>query len=421
MTPSSEKPWDDATLIKRGIAFRGESLPVSDQPYEPDPESFRLLNRSVAALWRASEAVTEAFVKDQRVRALFGYGPLQTECILKDPGYTPAIPLGRLDSYLTAEGPVFMEFNTDGTAAWHYTAALTALWRETAGMAPERLPLQERLLQILLYCFRKWDCRDVETPRVAIVDWADVGTRPEQEALADYFTRRGFPATLEDPRAIRLESGRLLGSEGPIDLIYRRVVSEEAFERADEIQPFLDGYLSDAACYVGGFRTDPAWSKTLFVVLSDPAFRNLIPRDVAPILDRCIPWTRRLVRGTTSWRGRDMDLEGLLRSNPEGFVIKPARGYEGRGVCAGALVPFEGWENALQSGFEAGGHIVQEFVPPVEIRGSDGSTRYQQIGEFVLLGRLAGLLARTTVTPVIQRGVVETYHPVGLEIPLGGS
>jgi hypothetical protein len=421
MSPSSEKPWDNETLIGRGIAFRGESLPVSDRPYEPDPDLFPILNRSVEAVWRASEAVTEAFVKDRGIRSLFGYGALQTECILKDPGYRPAIPLGRLDSYLTPEGPVFMEFNTDGTAAWHYTAALTALWRETMAMPPERLPLHERLFQILLYCFRKWDRRDVDTPRIAIVDWAEVGTRPEQEALAAYFTRRGFPATLEDPRALRLESGHLVGSEGPIHLVYRRVVSEEAFARQGEIQPFLDGYLNDAACYVGGFRTDPAWSKTLFVVLSDPAFRCLLPEDVAPILDRCIPWTRRLLRGTTSWRGRDMDLEGLLRSNPEGFVIKPARGYEGRGVCAGALVPFEAWEKALETGLEMGGQIVQEFVPPVEATGPDGSTVYQQLGEFVLLGRLAGLLARTTTTPVIQTGVVETYHPVGLEIPLGGS
>lgn len=417
MDPHHRPGWTHPLLIQRGIAFRGEALPASPEPFVVGPHVIAAMAGDAGSLCRAAERATEAFVADPGLRALFGYGPLQTQCILKDPGYRPTIPLGRLDSFLFPDGPRFMEFNTDGTAAWHYSSALTTLWREDAGLAPLADPLPGRLLKTLVACFRQWDRRGVDTPRIAIVDWSEVGTRPEQEALAASFTSRGYPTTLEDPRALRLSEGRLVGSAGPVDLVYRRLVSQEAFARAEEIRPFLDAYLSDAACFVGGFRTDPAWSKVLFVLLSDPAHRRLFPPDVAAALDRCVPETRAVVPGPVRWRGREWAMETLLREERTRLLLKPAQSYEGRGVLSGAQASPAAWEEAADFALARGGFIVQELLTPEPSPAPGRGAVYVQVGLFVLLGRLAGLLARSSPTPIITPEVTERFHPIGVDVP----
>jgi len=414
----SPHPWTDDQLIARGISYRGYGLAVSAEPFAPDAEMLALVRRRVEAASAAAEIVAEAFASDPEVRSLYGYDPLHETCVLKDPGYRPLIPLGRWDSFLFPDGPHFMEYNTDGAAGWHYTAALSALWREREHLPPEAISLPRRLLDALLFCFRQWDRRGVERPRVAIVDWAEVGTRAEQEALAAAFTAWGTPTSVEDPRALRAEGGRLRGKHGVYDLVYRRLVSEEAFSRAGEIRPFLDAYLEGAACFVGPFRTDPAWGKALFVLLSDPRFSRLFPEDLRAGLGASIPWSRVLSPGSVLFEGREYDLPELLLTRPEAFILKPLKGYEGRGVFAGPLTPPEVWREAVSRGLERCDTLAQVMLHPAPVSaGPDGRPVFMQPGEYILLGRLAGFLARSSQTPLISPENPERYHPVGVEVP----
>ena len=412
-----EKPWSDEELKRRGVGYGKKALWVVDHPYRPSEYDISSMSRYVSAVWKAAERVTESFGRDERLKALFGYGPLQTRCILKDPGYRPIIPLGRLDAFVVDGTPRFMEFNTDGTAGWHYSSALTALWREHARLQAEASSLDDRLLATIIACFRRWDKKGVERPRIAVVDWDTVGTLPELNALAAGIGDAGFPVSIEDPRGLRLSSGRLVGSQGPIDIVYRRLVSEEAFARSEEIRPFLDAWLSDAACFVGGFCTDPAWSKTLFVVLSDPSYADLFPAELKADLDECIPWTRALVGGPVMYGGRLVDMENLLLERREEFLIKPARSYEGRGLLAGAHSSRDAWESGVKEALRAKNSIAQAFLRP-DPESVPGLGRvFIQPGAYVLEGKLAGYLPRMSPTELITPGVAEYYCPVGVEVP----
>ena len=411
-------PWTDDELIARGISYRGHGLAVSSEPFAPDGETLALIRRRVEAAAAAAEIVAEAFASDAEVRSLYGYGALQETCVLKDPGYRPLIPLGRWDAFLFPDGPRFMEYNTDGAAGWHYSAALSALWREWANLPPELGPLPRKLLDTILFCFHQWDRRGVESPRMAIVDWAEVGTRSEQEALAAAFTAWGTPASVEDPRALSAQGGRVRGAHGDYDLVYRRVVSEEVFSRPEEIRPFIDAYLEDAACFVGSFRTDPAWGKALFVLLSDPHFSRWFPESLRDILGDSIPWSRVLVRGPVTFDGREHDLQDLLLARREEFLLKPLKSYEGRGVFAGPLTPPELWREAVLRGMERRDTLVQAMLQPAPFTSEcEGRSLYMQPGEYVLLGRLAGFLARSGTTPLITPDNPERYHPVAAEVP----
>lgn len=407
-------------LMGAGLAFRGEPLEVSPTPWLPTNLQAALLHRHVPALVRAAHLATRRFVEEPVFRRQFGYGALQEACILKDPGYEPDIPLGRFDCFLKDEGVRFLEFNTDGTAGWHYASALNTLARERLGLAPERLPLPHRLLTALVKVYGMWSGGKTPRPSMAIVDWEDVGTRREQEALAASFGRAGCPCTLADPRALRLESGRLVGPAGPIDLVYRRVVSEELFARADEVRPFLDAYMASAACFAGSFRSDPAWSKTLFAVFTDPEFRaGLAPADRTSI-EETIPFTAPLAEGTLVFRGIAFESRRLLLEERPHFVAKPSRGYGGRGVHAGAMMPPRAWEKFIDGAIAEGGWVVQEFVdPPFHPMPFGSGFGYLHAGAFVLLGQVAGLMARVSERPLLTPEAREVWLPTELSEPNG--
>ena len=157
-----------------------------------------------------------------------------------------------------------MEYNTDGAAGWHYTAALSALWREREPPAGSGLLAQEAPGHAP-FLLPPMGPGGMERPRMAIVDWAEVGTRSDQEALAAAFAVWGIPTSLEDPRALRAEGGRIRGEHGAYDLVYRRVVSEEVFSRAEEIRPFSKPI----------WRTPPAsWAPSAPIRLGQGALRS---------------------------------------------------------------------------------------------------------------------------------------------------
>jgi len=413
-----ETPFDSVDLLSRGVSFGGRPLPCLPYPLQLDPEALEAISKCAEAVWKAAEAVTDAFLTGGPLRAAFGYDPPHEAAILADPGYAPHIPLGRMDLFVVDGVPKVMEFNTDGTAGWHYTAALTALWRERQGLPPEERPLPERLLEELLACFRRWDRTGVDRPTIALVDWADVGTRAEQEALADLFASRGCPASVVDPRELRKAGGRLLGPRGEIHLVYRRLVSEEAFQRAREIGPFLEACTDGSACVVGSFRTDPAWSKTLLAVLSDPSLSAPLPRPLREAVAGHVPWTRLVREGEVEYAGTRRDLRSLLLSDRESFLLKPARGYEGRGLVAGPYASPSQWASAVERAFaRPGTWVVQEFLRPGATAFPDGVRRCLQPGAYVLEGRLAGFLARASQTEVIAPDSLDWYLPSAVEIP----
>jgi glutathionylspermidine synthase len=408
--------FPDKELLDRNLKWRRWPLAHYAVPFTLTEAQRALLARAVPAVCRAAEAVVAAFSEDKALRALFGYASERERFILKEPGYRPLIPLGRLDAYLYRDSVKFMEYNTDGTAGWHYSGGLSALWRERAGLKPESAPLEKRLLEALLACYGRWS-KGASPNTIAIADWRNVGTRPEQEALRRFFESRGFQASLEDPSNLRHEGGRLIGSRGPIDLLYRRVVSEELFARIGGVKGFVDAYWHGAFCCVGSFRTDPAWSKILFVVLSDPKWRFLFTKADGKVLSEVIPWTR-LVCPEMADTAKGKELRAQLLLDRGHYLLKPAHSYQGAGVTAGALVSPEAWKSAVNLAFSQGTWVAQEYLEPVPWQPPhDGPRHFLQVGAFTAMGRWAGLMARVCESPVITPDSIDKFLPVGEEVP----
>ncbi|WP_030059274.1 MULTISPECIES: hypothetical protein [Streptomyces] len=141
--------------------------------------------------------------------------------------------------------------------------------------------------------------------------------------------------------------------------------------------------------------------KTLLAWLSDGSV-PLEPADRA-FLDEVLPWTRRVVAGTTEHEGSTVDLFTLAVRRRETLVLKPARGFAGQGVLIGALSTPEQWRRELDRAAAEGGWILQratdadpvpmDFLDPAT--GSMVSTDSNAVvSPFVMGGRPAGCMVR---------------------------
>jgi len=408
--PSTET-MPEEELRARHLTYGDRVLGVSTVPWMPTILQSDLLRRGVSAVARATEKITDRYLSEPAFRSRFGFDAEREACILHDPGYAPHVPLGRLDLHLYDEELRFLEFNTDGAAGWHWTSAIHALARERLGLHPVPRPLPLLLLQCLLACYRQWRGGDSPAPRIAIVDWKEVPTRSEQQALAAFFRSRDMVCTLEDPRDLIHDGSRLLGSEGEIDLVYRRVISEDIFLRQGETENLLGAYMADQVCMVGSFRPDPAWTKNLFCVLSDPVFQEEMGEDGA-MLSQTVPWTVPLVPGEVRYQGAAHDLRELLLARPGAFLLKPVRGYEGRGVRSYSRMDAREWRLGVEGALEDGGWVVQEYWRAPSYASRRGMQKeFFHVGAFVLLGSWAGLMARTTIEPDLVYPTPEVWVP----------
>jgi uncharacterized circularly permuted ATP-grasp superfamily protein len=300
----------------------------------------------------------------------------------------------------------FLELNADSPAG----IADQMLLEQTLFRMPALRPLLETvpappnaadgLVDTLRESFRRWG--GVGQPRVAIVDWRDVNTAPEQEVLRRLLGERGMPAVLADPDGLRFEGGRLLAAGAPVDLVYRRVVTRELLLRAADDHPLLRAYRERAVCLVNPLRSTIANKKAAFAVLGDPAWAHLFDGDEREAVRRHVPWTRML--------GREGGVSPAeLQSSQHQLVVKPNDDYGGKGVTLGWTADRPRWQAAVKQACAEGG-VVQERVHPRRLRfptlPADGERAvvWQELGfdcdPFLFLGRPQGAMVRVSSSPL---------------------
>lgn len=139
-------------------------------------------------------------------------------------------------------------------------------------------------------------------------------------------------------------------------------------------------------------------SKLNLAILSDYETTNVFTDEEKRIIDRYVPWTRKIASGDTTYEGEKVNLEDFIRSNKERLVIKPSVGYGGKGVWIGKNTPGEEWGQLVKTSLEEGAWAVQEFIQPspgLYQVGEDGCTLQDIVwGFFVFGSRYSGAWAR---------------------------
>jgi hypothetical protein len=396
----------------RGVLFAGAAMGTFLRPLFVPRSEWDDLRRASRRLLELAVALARRVYGGDVLRLCAALGTPEQEAriVAFDPG-EPDCVLSRLDAFWTPGGPRFVEINSDAPAGFGYGdrmaelfSALPVFQEFARSRKVSYVPSGPSLVDAVVGAFRRRG--GTGTPRVAILDWREVRTRSDQEILRELFLERGYPCLLLDPREVTLAGDRLLSPEGPIDVVYRRLVLSELVDREDEAKPLLEAYRRGIAVFVNSFRCRLSEDKVFLSILCDE--REALPPGERAFLDRVLPWTRRVAEGKVDRHGGEVDLIPFVLGRKDELVLKPAHGYGGASVVVGDEATVEEWEGAVLRGL-ASPHVVQERVaipeeifPVLSEEGLRLEPRKVNLNPFYVEGAEAGAVARASMNSVIN-------------------
>ena len=354
---------------ERDVLFGGRVMAHSLRPTFLSEAMYTEVQDTVYLIRQAILKIAAAFFNDVHL--------LKTELGLEDWEIElAAIPTNiirlsataRLDSFLTADSFKFVEINGESPAGMAYIHELAKIYRELpifqafTRAHPVRFvsPLEHTVAGLLLLYHEQFDGAE-ERPAFAIVDKLDIPTVHEFRLAQRYLERMGFPCEIADPRTLEVRDGWIYANGRKIDILYRRILTNEFYEMRDECQAFEEGYRAQKTCYLNSFRTKLVHKKAIFAFLTDERYTSILSGPQRDAIARHIPWTRLLRESTTTFRGLKIDLAEFVRHNRRYFVIKPNDEYGGKDVTLGFAADEATWDAAVTQGL-ARGHVVQEVV-----------------------------------------------------------
>jgi len=407
--------WLEEAFRAAAITFDGEPMRTCLRPHfiaRADWDGLRAAGRRVMRV--AARAARNVFAGDVGALCAFlGTPEAEARWVRLDPG-PPDVLLSRLDAFLGPDGPRFIEINSDAPAGFGYGDRMAEvfadlpLFQDLSRRHPVRYePSTPALMDAVVWAWQSRQRRQGD-PVIAIVDWAEVKTRPDQEIVAARFEARGYECRLADPRRMEVAGGRLLADGRPVDIVYRRAVLSELLEREDQVRPFLQAYRDGLALFVNSLRCRLSEDKAFLAILTDEAYASLMSAEEAELVRRVLPWTRRVAERRTLRDGREVDLVPHVIEDRARLVLKPAHGYGGRSVLLGDETPPEEWERAVQTALGEP-WVVQERVPipeevfPVLMDGELVTAPLKvNVNPFYVEGADVGAVARASLSSVVN-------------------
>ena len=409
--------------VKNHITYAGQPLAIGFYPVILTSAQSSHIASVVEAMIDLMEKTTALFLKEPSIREFFDFPSEQIELIEIDPGYKSAIPCARFDSFFDGADIRFTEINTDGTAGMDGAEKVAKLFLASPMMSEffsdysvGVFDINQQVLQTLLECYAQFTGSKSHAPRIAVVDWKEARTSSEFVAFEEFCRKEGYETVVADPRELEYD-GRSLSHRGlKIDLIYRRAVSGELFERLDEVSDMMQAFKDRNVCVVGSFRSDVAFNKKIFALLHKPELRHFFTEEERALVQRHVPWSQPFEDTECDYRGEIIGMSELAREQKDGFVLKPSALYEGRGVYLGFQKTESEWAGLIEKALKDD-YVLQEFLPepsmPLGIVGDDFSLepRFIHLGEFVFGGKFIGYYCRAAEGPLIDRTSNEHLAP----------
>jgi len=406
--------WLRETFARERVTFDGVPMPSLLRPQLVARADWDALCAAGGRLVELAVRVARhAFGGDtHRLCDFLGTPAGEVPWVALDPG-PPDVALSRVDAFLTGDGPRFIEINSDAPAGFGYGDRMARVFRDlpvfrafAARVAVDYRPSEDALVRAVL---APWKASGgTGTPVVAIVDWAEVKTRADQEILQEAFAAHGVDCVLADPRDMEVRGGRLWTPARPVDVVYRRTVLSELMEKKDDVQAYLAAYRDSLCPFVNSFRCRLSEDKAFFALLTDEAFSSLMSAEEGAFVSRLVPWTRKVEERRTVKDGREVDLVPFVLEARESLVLKPAHAYGGRSVYVGNETPAGEWEAAVRAALGAAWVVQERVTIPEELFPlvEDGELRFVPLkvntNPFYVAGEESGAVTRASRSSVIN-------------------
>jgi hypothetical protein len=368
LAADSQEQLDRLTRLRQ-MYFGDRPVCTVLRPRFLTPGQFRVLQDRVQTLLPAFARIYDVAMEDAGFRKQFGLLAWEEELLAIEPGFANPSPTARFDSFFVSENELkFTEYNAETPAGTAYHDVLAEMFYSLPIMQAflrryqvRLLPARPGVLHAVLESYRQFRGGRRERPNLAILDWKEVPTYSEFRLYDEYFRENGLECRIVDPRDVEYRGGKLVAGEYRIDLIYKRVLISELYERGGLNHPVIRALRDRAVCMVNGFRCKILYKKASFAVLGDEANASLFTADQQRAIADHIPWTRRVEERRTRFGGQIIELIPHILANRERFVLKPNDDYGGKGIVLGWTVDAAAWEAAVRKAL-AEPYIVQERV-----------------------------------------------------------
>ncbi|PQP35166.1 hypothetical protein C6A37_03975 [Desulfobacteraceae bacterium SEEP-SAG9] len=168
----------------------------------------------------------------------------------------------------------------------------------------------------------------------------------------------GISSALMAPQSLELNGGRVCWQGQPVSVIFMDFNTDVLLKlhRRHNLSPLLQAVREHRVINPRG--TEPINVKSMYEIITGPAAHQFH----AEIVQRT-PWTRQFYPRRTNGPGGEAidDLVDWTRMHWENLVLKPERGYSGKGVLVGKIN--SNAEDAVNQALKEGHYIVQEKIP----------------------------------------------------------
>lgn len=331
---------------------------------------YQYIQRIGAQLGSAVNKFKAAALRDKKYYDQIGLIDAEKELVNIDPGFSEVSITSRWDSFLEGDELKYVELNAECPAGIAYSDVAAKVYDELPFVKTfkksfhiEKFKIRQTLLDRLMATWGEFNgVKKNKKPNIAIVDWREVPTYTEFQLFQEFFISKGFSCIIADPRDLEYSGGRLRSKDFEIDLVYKRILTNDCVERPAETANLVAAYRDKNICMVNPFRAKLVHKKSLFASLTHEKNHSLFSISELNTIAKHIPWTRMMANEKTRFKGRTIDLTEYVSTHKDDFVIKPNDEYGGKGVYLGKETDSTQWEKVIKDALSGELYVVQELV-----------------------------------------------------------
>ncbi len=362
----------DAAQREFGIVADGRPYSPFLRPQFFTRAKYNEIKHAAEVLADAFEVMTQAALVDEEVMTELALTETEERYARIDPGYRGVCNSSRLDAFIAGNSFKFLEYNGETPAGisdqmqiekvLSNVPEIGEFLNEHSHWKPKP---HEKLLDGLVAAYRDFG-GEKEKPNIAIVDWTGVSTFTEFEILHGYFESQGHRSLIADPGMLEYDGSKLRIGDFDVDIFYKRVLIHELFERSNDDHPLLQAYRDGNVCMANSFRTKIPHKKASLAVLHTERFDRLFTSEHREMIDKHLPWTRRVSDRKTRYDGDFVELLEFTRRERSKLILKPNDDYGGSGIVVGWESSETEWDAAIENALRVP-FVVQERVEVAKV------------------------------------------------------
>lgn len=384
---------------------------LSLKPYFITPDKRDEFSKVTEILLNVFEKLTAACFNNNEIRNILSINGRIKDYLGINPGYSGKIQVARLDGFynMQEDSLKFLEINPDNPSyhgindlfinSFDQLPSLKYL-RKEYNVQSELLidPLYKMLIKKYKeYCLY-YKKREQEDPHIAVVCSRNSFIRNDVNIIVKYFKEKNQNVSYADPRDFTYDGEVLRLNGKKADIVYRDTLKDffrtessgkihsrirnkilnytryaclhnryinyslkkGYFGHAEDI---IKAYSDNNICIINPFSSGLCAQKLSFAVIQDERFKAFFNEEELDTIERYIPWTRILGKYKTLYYNKQIDIVNFVKLNRQKFVLKPNKGYGGKGIIIGSEIEQKDWESKINTIIETGlSYTVQEYI-----------------------------------------------------------